>query len=215
MTKAECKLFYGMEKPRLEAFLDGIRAVKQSYGDGQVILSQGEPTDKLGVVLNGEIEGVYYGTEGDTTLVSTFGEGMVFADFLAADSSKTSPVTLSAVGECTVLHIPIEGLFSPPKAVEAEARRMLWNLVGIYSAQYFELKDRLFCLSAGTLREKILRFLSLQREKAGSDSFVLGCTRERMAAYLNAERSALCRELSRMRADGILACSDKKFSLKV
>lgn len=214
MTKADCKLFDGIARDRLEAFLDSIKAVKCRYGNGEVILSQGEPTDKLGVVLEGAAEGLYYGADGDLTLVSSFEEGMVFADFLAADSSKVSPVTLSAVGCCTVLHIPIEGLFAPPKATEGEARRMLWNLVGIYSAQYFELKDRLFCLSAGTLKEKIMRFLSLQRSKAGTETFTVTLTRERMAVYLNAERSALSRELSRMSAAGLIEVKGKKFRIK-
>ncbi|MBE6678682.1 MAG: Crp/Fnr family transcriptional regulator [Ruminococcaceae bacterium] len=210
-----CKLFHGIAPQRLTNLLSALNVSRRSYGDGQIILAQGERTESLGVVENGSIDALHYTADGNKSLISQLGTGQVFADFIAASASKESPVTLTAQGDCTVLLIPLKGLFSAPDGFETEMRTLMTNLVGIYADQYFELKNRVFCITAPSLREKILRFLSLQQEKAKSAVINLPMSRERMATYLNTERSALSRELMRMKNEGIIDCKGRQFILKI
>jgi len=71
------------------------------------------------------------------------------------------------------------------------------------------------CLVAPSLREKIMMFLENQTKKQKSKKITLSLNRERLAAYLNTDRSALCRELSRMKKDGIIDFDKKEFVLLV
>ncbi len=214
MTES-CKLFHGIAPHRLVPLLSALNVSKRSYGNGQIILAQGEKTENLGVVESGCIDALHYTADGNESLIARLGTGQVFADFIAASASKESPVTLVAQGDCTVLLIPLKVLFSATDGFEFEMRTLMTNLVGIYADQYFELKNRVFCITAPSLREKILRFLSLRQEMAKSNTFTLTMSRERMATYLNAERSALSRELMRMKSEGIIDCKGKQFILKI
>ncbi len=210
-----CKLFHGIASNRLAPLLSELNVIRRSYGNGQIILAQGEKTENLGVLESGCIDALHYTADGNESLISRLGAGQVFADFIAASDSKESPVTLVAQGTCTVLLIPLKRLFSVADSFVSEVRTLMTNLVGIYADQYFELKDRVFCITAPTLREKILRFLSLQQERTKSYSFKLTMNRERMAIYLNADRSALSRELMRMKSEGIIDCKGKQIILKI
>lgn len=56
-----------------------------------------------------------------------------------------------------------------------------------------------------TMREKLLSYLSEQSLKAGSPSFYIPFNRQQMADYLSVDRSAMSKELGKMRDEGILA----------
>lgn len=212
MTDA-CKLFDGVNERKLPSIITGLKGVKRSYGDGQIIIEQGERTDKIGVVISGFIKALRYNDNGTASLISLLSKNSIFADFLAVSDSKESPVTLISEGECAVLFLPAGELFLPPKELEAEARLILWNLAKVFSDQYFELKDRLYCITAPSLREKIMRLLEAH-DKNDGNGFTLPYNREQMAAYLNSERSALSRELMRMKAEGIIDYKGNIFTIK-
>ena len=209
-----CKLFEGIPLARILLIKSKIGAIEFGCGNGEVIIHQGESTEKLGVVLSGEIEAVHYRSDGTYTVISVLGEGEVFADFLAADDTAHSPATVSARGACRVLLIPFAALFSSLDGFEAEQRVILANLSKIYAEKYFELKDRLVCVSATTLRGKLTNYLYLMSERAGSDTFTIPFDRDGLAGYLNADRSALSRELARMKKDGLIEYYKNSFKLR-
>lgn len=63
-------------------------------------------------------------------------------------------------------------------------------------------------------KEKILSYLSEQSLKAGSASFDIPFGRQQLADYLSVDRSAMSRELSKMREEGILKFERNHFVLK-
>ncbi|MBQ2118632.1 MAG: winged helix-turn-helix domain-containing protein, partial [Clostridia bacterium] len=66
------------------------------------------------------------------------------------------------------------------------------------------MNSRIQILSKLTLREKLLTFFSDQAKKSGADTFSVPLDRKDMATYLGADRSALSRELSRMKREGLI-----------
>ena len=70
----------------------------------------------------------------------------------------------------------------------------------------WRLRRRAEYLARHSLRARIAAFLLDAAADAGGNTFSLGMRREDLAAYLGANRSALCRELSRLRAEGWIDC---------
>mgnify|MGYP000512022820 CR=1 FL=1 len=52
-----------------------------------------------------------------------------------------------------------------------------------------------------------------QRERCGADTFSTAMTRTELAAFLNCDRSALSRELSRMQEEGLIELFRGSFKL--
>ena len=76
------------------------------------------------------------------------------------------------------------------------------------------LSRRIFCTTPKTVRGRLLTYLSGQAVQAGSKTFDLPFNRQQLADYLNLDRSALSKELGRMRDEGLLEFEKNHFVLK-
>jgi CRP-like cAMP-binding protein len=68
-------------------------------------------------------------------------------------------------------------------------------------------------LSKRSIREKILSYLAFQKEISKTSSFLVPLNRNEMADYLCVDRSAMSRELSKLRDEGIIEYKKNKFNL--
>lgn len=80
-------------------------------------------------------------------------------------------------------------------------------------AQNLALSQRIFCTTPKTIRGRLLVYLSNQAAKAGSNHFKIPFDRQGLADYLNVDRSALSKELGKMRDEGILTTRKNAFTL--
>ena len=86
-------------------------------------------------------------------------------------------------------------------------------MVTLVADKNARLMAKVEVISQKSLREKILTFLSLQAQMQGSGYFEIPMSRQELAEYLCADRSALSRELSGMKADGLLDYDRNTFRL--
>lgn len=103
-----------------------------------------------------------------------------------------------------MLYLPAAAVLQPGTALPSLQVRLLQNWLSTVTHKYFALDDRLELLCCKSLRQRIGLWLVGQCQSAGADSFTTPLTRAELAAYLNCDRSALCRELSRMQQDGLI-----------
>ena len=77
-----------------------------------------------------------------------------------------------------------------------------------HDAVYLNLKIQL--LSQPTLRDKLLFYLNVMHDSQHSRVFTIPFTREKLAQFICADRSAVSRELSRMQSEGIITIEGKQ-----
>jgi CRP-like cAMP-binding protein len=165
--------------------------------------------------LSGEAYGVKYDVSGREIIYNQFPEGSIFGDVLAVSSSKESPVTIITYPGTVLLKFRFDKLVSSSGGSHELRARLLKNLTAELANKFFGLQDRVNCLVSPTLRDKITVFLENEARKQKSRSFTVSLNRERLAAYLNTDRSALSRELSYMKKDGIIDFDKNKFTLLI
>ena len=76
-----------------------------------------------------------------------------------------------------------------------------------------KLLAKLEVISKKTLRKTLLTYFSFQSEQAGSPTFTIPMTRTQLADYLCADRTAVARELSHMKADGLIEIDQQRVTL--
>ncbi len=91
--------------------------------------------------------------------------------------------------------------------------KLLRNYLGIVAEKGLVLHERIDCLLKPSLREKIMNYLLRVSREQQSRTFSIPMNRNEMADYLNIERSALSRELSRMKRDGLIDYHRDSFKL--
>ena len=77
------------------------------------------------------------------------------------------------------------------------------------------LNQKLELLSQRSIREKIILFLELEAKKKGKEGgeFLIDLNRNELADYLCVDRSALSRELSKLKMEKIIDYHKNKFKL--
>ena len=140
--------------------------------------------------------------EGKRNIISMIEPSEMFGEvFLFLDNVKYTSYTV-ATQNSTVLGIPKEFFFKTcGNACDAHSR-LIQNMLCVLSQKAFYLNTKVGLLSCGSIREKILKYLTVAGN--GSRYIKLGLNRDQLADYLNVTRPSLSRELMKMQADGIL-----------
>ena len=199
-----CSLFAGIDRQELSELLGCFGAKLRLFQDGEIIfLEQSEVRDVV-IVVSGAAQGSMVQSNGKNVIINTMNEGSVFGDVLAASQGHKSPVTVTSVGHTSALFIPFDKLISPCEKLCRRHSRLMENLARTIVEKYFELKDRINCLIKPNLREKIFTYLDSASKACGKGVFNIPLDRAQLADYLNADRSALSRELSAMKREGLI-----------
>ena len=92
--------------------------------------------------------------------------------------------------------------------------RMIENMVELIAEKNLTLVEKLEVVSRTTIREKLLTYLARQAEAAGARTFTIPMGRTALAEYLCTDRSAMTRELARMRDEGLIDYTKRTFTLR-
>lgn len=199
-------LFAGMTDGEIERQIEALRGQRGRVEKGSVLIRQGERVDRFGILLEGRLQGHQVDADGSLSVVSTLGVGMMFGEILIF-SDCPAPVTLVALTDCRILWLG-------PMDLSRTHPTLIGNLLSTIAGEYWALHQKIAYCGIVSLRKRIFAFLS-DRSGAVGVPFTVPFDRNGMAAYLNADRSALSRELSRMRDEGILDYHKNRFTLFV
>ena len=90
---------------------------------------------------------------------------------------------------------------------------LVQNMLRLISEKAQALSQRVDVLSRRTIRDKLLCCFQQLADKAGSDRFTLPFTLATLADYIATDRSAMMRELKRLREEGVLRSDGRQFTL--
>lgn len=194
-----------MDAAEVRTALEVLCAHERHYARGETLLRAGETTDSMGLVLEGSVTIKSDDVWGNRTILSHVGPGQFFAETYAFLKGAVLLVDVCANEDCRVLFFRLDGLQNPPGHADLWRIRLLSNLLTISSRKNLILSGRSFHTSPKTIRGKVLAYLhsvSLQRR---SREFDLPFDRQQLADYLSVERTALSKELGKMRDAGLIA----------
>lgn len=208
-----CSLFAGLSEAQIGALLEEWQPARRRYLRGEALLLAGYETRELGIVLSGQIEAEKHTADGTALTLTRMGAGGIFADILAGSRGAKSPVTVTAATDVSVLLLPYRRLLRQGAALDAAHAAVLQNLIAAIADKYFALDRRIEILMLRTVREKVLHYLRTEAWRAPDGTLRTPYARAGLAAYLGCDRSALCRELSRMRSDGVIEMQGRIFRI--
>jgi len=168
------------------------------------VLNHDYVPSEFGIVLSGSVYAERVDFSGRRTISGNVGIGGAFGEIIAVGLGRTCPVTVRASEDCVVLLFDYNRVSLTCENSCEGHRVLVRNLFKVIGRQYFDMADRLYCMSKRSLREKLIAYLSIYADKAGSRTFKTGMTRDALADYLGSDRSALCRELSKMKREGLV-----------
>jgi len=207
------KLFKGLDDGEIERIFEIIRPSVREFDKNQIIVNQGEPVDKIGIVKTGTVISMKYHFNGDAQILRIYKPGEVLSLDTVNTSFLTSPSSLISQTDCTVIFLAYSKLFESDKLGQAVKDRILMNNCEILGNELIRLMYKIDVLSKRTLQERVLTYLSIISEKKGKNIFSIGMNQEEFAQYLCVNRSVLSKELNLMRSSGLIDYQKDKYTI--
>ena len=212
MRPVASPLFQGLSAEEWAALEQSGCLRTKSYPRHAVIFHAGAQVHALGVVLRGTVHIENLDLWGSKSILSSISAGQAFAETYAfcGDALMVDAV---AAEDCEVLFLHT-GALSDSRVPAGVRGTLLHNLLTVSMRKNLSLSQRIFCTTPKTVRGRLLTYFSAQAAKADSPEFEIPFNRQQMADYLNLDRSALSKELGRMRDEGLLEFEKNHFILK-
>lgn len=197
-------LFAGIRQSDYQAMLGCIGYHMRTYEKGEAIALEDERILHIGIVLSGSVDMVKEDLWGNKSLLMRMRRGEVFGESFACGEDNRSVVSFVVSEDAGILFMPFHRVMHTCTSVCEFHHRLVENMVRVIAAKNRELMRKVELISKKTLREKILAYLSMQAQLHDSRYFEIPLGRLELADYLCADRSALTRELAKMREEGLI-----------
>lgn len=206
-------IFNGLSEERLEEAKRFFCIREVTYGKDDIIKRQGETMLDFGIVIEGSVIIYMDDIDGNQMIMmnvlpsDAFGEAHCFLE------TKEIPIYIKAFSDCRIAWLSLDAVRTPSNTSSALYADMLSRYIGMLSSCMLKMNDRIQILSKSTLRGKLKTFFSQCEHKYGSSTFDISMSRYDLAVYLGTNRSALSRELSAMKDDGIIEFYKSSFKI--
>lgn len=208
------KLFDNINENDIENIINCLGAKEKKYSKDSYIYGLGDRISALNMVAEGEIHIVKEDYWGNLSILTEIGVGELFGETYACLKNIPLQVNVVAVKDCTVIEFDINKVINACSNYCKFHSRLIQNLLFVLANKNFMLTNKLEAMSQRSIRDKVMTYLSQQSRKNNSSSFEIPFNRQQLADYLAVDRSALSKEICKLRNEGILEFNKNYFELK-
>lgn len=200
----KCALFRGIEEKEYAHLLDCLGIIMKSYEAEEYIFFAGDKINYVGIVLSGVVEIIKENVVGNKHILAFLGPSDLFAEGIVCTVSRISPVTVQANEPVKILFIPYERVITSCGNSCSFHIELIQNMMVVLGEKNVNLNRKLELLTLKGMREKLASFLLGVSNERGSNMFQILQNRTELADYLNVSRTSMCRELARMKEEGLI-----------
>ena len=194
--------------------MDCFRATQKNFRADELICDfTSSSGDAVGIVERGSAALIRIDEEGVATVLEELGPGSVFGRSLAFAVSGGGSQEVVGRSGCEVLFIDYYHILKRCERACTHHSLLVQNMLGLLVEKAQKLSQRVDVLSRRTIREKLLCYFRQLSEKAGSNTIVLPFSLSTLADYIATDRSAMMRELKRLREEGVIRSEGRKITL--
>lgn len=206
-------LFSGISPAECERLCALLGCIERHYARGSYLITAGDPIPAFALLLSGAVQVFMDDVDGNHIVMHLVTPGSTFAEAMVCSGVAEAPICAEAVQDSAVLWFRGEALMDPRFFSDPLCARFGTNFIRTLAGRSLRFNDRIQILSKKSIRDKLITFFSQQVHRQHSHQLVLQMDRSALADYLGVERSALSRELSRMRRAGLIDFRKNQFTI--
>ena len=207
-------LFQDISYEEYRSLLTCFQAVQKSFRSDDLIYDFSSPkNDAVGIVERGCAALIRIDEEGVATVMEELGPGGVFGRTLAFAGASGDSLQVVCRTPCDVLFIDYPHILKRCENACNHHSVLVQNMLRLMSDKAQALSQRVDVLSRRSIREKLLCYFRQLSERAGSNTFTLPFSLSTLADYIATDRSAMMRELKRLREEGVIRSDGRQFTL--
>ncbi len=205
-------VFNGLGVTEAQKIVKCLDAKKENFNITETIMSYNGNTEEIGIILSGAAELVTYDYDGNRMILERYDKDSVFGWLFAPGFGSDEPMVVAAE-QCEVLFFKYKKVLSQCENVCEIHTVFLDNMFRRLTEKLRTQANHIEVLSKRSLRGKLMAFFEIQAREKQSNSFILPFSLCTLADYLSIDRSAMQREMKKMRDEGIIYSKGKKIEL--
>ena len=206
-------LFAGMTDDEILSILSCVGGRLMTAEKGEYILSTGDTTHDMGMVLTGSVLLIQEDIWGRRNILSKCGRCEFFGEPFAANPELKLNISMVAEEKTVVLMLNIHRILGSCTAICSHHSRLISNLVKVFASKIMIFNDKITHMSKRTTREKLLSYLSTESIRKGNSSFDISYDRQQLADFLCVDRAAMSVELSKLQKEGLIKTNRNHFEI--
>ena len=212
MTIPQTPVFDGISVEECRRIYDCFGVQERCFKPEELIYDFDTGRHTIGVLATGSAIVERMHRRGDRTILEHLEPGGVFGEMLMFQNVLGDSVCVSCEKTCCVWFFPEEKLERRCEKNCGHHNRMIENMFRLIRDKATALSERVEVLSRRSIREKLLCYFSLQQAKCGG-SFTLPFSLSALADYISTDRSAMMRELKKLRQSGRVRIEGRKVTI--
>lgn len=213
MEKSLSPLLAGISAESRAAMRTCFGAREQRFRQGDVVYDFAAQRDIIGIMAEGSAVIERIDRQGGRTILERLENGGVFGEMLMFENVAGDSITVVADKPCKVWFIDAVHVTHQCENACAHHTRLVENMLHLMAGKASALSERVEVLSRRSIRDKLLCYFSLLSARAGDRGFSLPFSLSALADYISADRSAMMRELKKMREERLVAIQGRKVTL--
>ena len=216
MDYGELSIFQDISNQEVQAMIDCFQMRRSHVETGRTIYVYGEGClrpQEVGVILQGAAVVVRLDYAGTRTILERLETGGVFGEPLVFTPALGDCVEVVSQGSTEVLFMEYGHIMKRCEKACAHHSQLVRNMFRLVAEQTRRLGRRVEVLSRRSIREKLLCCFRFYRQDEGGDTFTLPFTLSALADYISSDRSAMMRELKKLKSEGLIATEGRRVTL--
>lgn len=210
-TAGKSALFQGINTDKLPDLLARVCVSVRDYTKNDMIFCIGDNLLHAGLVVSGSVLLSFLDENGNQVNMNRFSTGQTFGESFAFSQTISVPVQMEALCDSRIMFLDFHRVIGNDKPDDSLEKQLLENLLTGFARQNTFLNLKVRILGQKKLRSRIVLYL---RSLPVSDHTIhLPFNREELASFLGVDRSALSRELSRMRNDRLIKTDGRELHI--
>ena len=214
MTIPQTPVFEGITAEECRRIYECFGVQEKRFQPEELIYDFDSGRHTIGVLATGSAIVERVDQRGDRTILEHLQPGGVFGEMLMFRNVLGDSVCVSCEKPCCVWFFPQEKLENRCEKNCGHHNRMIENMFHLISEKATALSERVEVLSRRSIREKLLRYFELQAAKNAGGTFSLPFSLSALADYISTDRSAMMRELKKMRQEMLVTVSGRRITLR-
>ena len=187
-------------------------AQRVTFPAGACVMALAHGSGRTGILMRGRADLTCTDAEGHNSILESMQEGDIFGEAFTPCAPGLA-YSVMAVKACEVMLIDYEHLIKRCPNACAHHSQLVSNVLQLTARKAQSLAEHVNVLSQRTIRQKLLAYFGICRARSGSGTFVLPMTLTALADYLSVDRSAMMREMKRMKEEGVLSFRGRSVEL--
>lgn len=182
------------------------------YSPSNIIINPNEKLEKIGLILEGEVEISKTGISGNKLTISKFYKGDIFGEVIALSTRFNKNVTVTSTTNTKIMFIYIDSIINLSNFSQNN-NVILQNIIFELAFKANLLNQKIDYLSIKSMRGKLATFIYNTYVNVKKSNFTIPYNRDNLAEFLNVSRPSMSRELVRMRDEGIINFNKSYFEI--